>query len=357
MKELWKRTLRALCLLLLTAFMTMQNITVYAADTPASAQYAYVTNQSVYFYDVTADYDWAFHQIDYLATVGVAKGTGQYLFEPDAGMTRADFVLMLYRAYGMSSYATSGTLFPDVPADAYYADAVRAARSLGITSGDDGKFLPNAPISRQDAMVLLLRTLERAGYEFANSSLDGFVDVANIDDYASDPIGKLVAAEVIGGDEQGRLAPLAGVTRAEMSVMLYRAMMIENSTTGPHYVAHPGRVNVCIGDKIYSGATIVDYDSKRNYAGLMTLLDFNKTDSGYEVKLGASEPIDKQITWSGGKLFINGSEVPVAESCLSIQVAPYCALDSLQSTGGTYSAGEPAFNDKGEVVAVYYQRA
>ncbi len=344
-------------LLLLTAFVTMQNLTVYAADLPASAQYAYVTNQSVYFYDVTTNYDWAFHEIDYLATVGVAKGTGQYLFEPEAGMTRADFVLMLYRAYGMSDYAASGTLFPDVSAQAYYADAVRAARSLGIASGDGGLFRPNASISRQDAMVLLLRTLERAGYEFTESALDGFVDVAQIEDYASDSIGKLVAADVISGDEQGRLAPLAGVTRAEMSVMLYRAMMIERGAQGPRYVARPARANVCIGDKIYSGATIVDYDSARSYGGLMALLDFTKTADGYEVRLGAFEPIDKQITWSGGKLLIDGSEVPVAQDCLSIQVAPYCALDGLQSTGETYSAGEPAFNEKGEVVAVYYQRA
>ena len=357
MQKWTKRVPRSLGVLLLAAIVSMNCLTVSASESKpeeAAPQYAYVTNQSVYFYDVADDYAWAFHEIDYLATLGVVNGTGDYLFEPETGISRADFVLMLYRAYDMSAYAT-GDSFPDVPEGAYYAEAVRAAKNLGITSGDNGRFLPDAPVTREDAMVFLLRTLQRAAIEPDAADLGGFSDAAAVQGYARDAVARLVGAGVISGDN-GRLLPAKPVTRVEMAVMLYRALMIEAGADGAHYVAHPERVNVCIGDRIYSGAVIEDFDPSRTYGGLMELRDFAQDETGYTVRLGAAQPIDKQIAWDGSTLRVNGEPQLLAADCVAVQVAPYATLEGLRPTGEGYPFGQPSYNEAGEVEIVYYTK-
>lgn len=323
-----------------------------AADTP---QYAYVADQSVYFYDVAADYPWAFHEIDYLATLSVVNGTGDYLFEPEERISRADFVLMLYRAYDMGKYA-EGENFPDVPQGTYYYNAVLAAKKLGITAGDNGNFLPEASVTREDAMLFLMRTIARAGIEPEAASLSRFADGDMVSDYARDAVARLVGAGVIGGDKENRITPQEYVTRAEMSVMLYRAMMIEKGEQGTHYVAHPERINLCIGDQLYPSVIIAEYDSNKTYSGLMELVSFEQENGRRTVRLGAPKAIDQQIIFQNGKLTVGDKTLPLAANAVSIQVAPYCALQDFQTTGDEYAFGMPSVNAKGEVTVVYYQR-
>ena len=64
---------------------------------------------------------------------------------------------MLYRTFGFSSTAAAGN-FTDVTAGSYYAEALAHAKALGIATAEaDGSFRPNDPVTRQDAMVFLLR--------------------------------------------------------------------------------------------------------------------------------------------------------------------------------------------------------
>ena len=142
----------------------------------AKAAWRSSRNDRSYFADVDTNYSWGFHAIDYLANTGVVSGTGNLIYSPGKSLSRADFVLMLYRAYDMEKYA-EGENFADVSADAYYADAVLAARAIGIAAGDENNnFNPSQTLTRQDAMVLLKRTLDRTGLQFAEGDLSGFTD-------------------------------------------------------------------------------------------------------------------------------------------------------------------------------------
>jgi len=161
-------------------------------------------------------YGWAAASADFLAENGITTGTGDGRYDPAGLMTRGDFVLMLYRAFDLPK--ASGYSFDDVPVDSYYANAIASAKNQGIAKGSDGKFEPAGALTRQDAMVLLHRTLDAVGRGLGNGwslSLLSFTDGSSVAEYAQGPVAALVKAGVIQGDDSGRLNPTGSLTRAE----------------------------------------------------------------------------------------------------------------------------------------------
>ncbi len=181
---------------------------------------------STHFNDVGRGHRWAVGAIDYLYERGIVQGSGNGYYNPNASLSRGDFVLMLCRAFGLSADYQGN--FDDVDADSYYSGAVATAKALKIAKGQGGKFNPKASLSRQDAMVLLVRAMEAAGIdldEAEESVLDGFADRNQISDYAVDAVAALVEAGIIEGNG-GKLSPKASVSRAEMAVILYRVLTL-----------------------------------------------------------------------------------------------------------------------------------
>ena len=173
-----------------------------------------------------AGYDWALEAISRLVSKEIVTGTSETTFSPAANLKRGDFALMLYRAVDLSPlYSGADTRqFADVPGGSYYHDAIYALKRAGIAQGDGENFNPESSITRQDAMVLIFRTLAPLGTDFdATADLSAFPDAGDVADYAADVISALVAAGVINGKD-GRLAPADNMTRAEMAVSLNRAL-------------------------------------------------------------------------------------------------------------------------------------
>lgn len=176
------------------------------------------------FTDIGSSYAWASDAVAYLYSIGVVKGTGDLKYHPSDNVTRADFLVMLARAFDLNSNTTDN--FSDVPPGAYYYSAVAAAKHLGIASGSGGKFHPSSSLSRQDAMVFLMRTLKVRGIALTpgtSADLSGFSDAANVSDYAVTAMATLVKAGILTGSG-GKLNPQAGITRAEMAVILYKVL-------------------------------------------------------------------------------------------------------------------------------------
>ena len=95
--------------------------------------------------------------VAWAAANGIAGGTGDGRFDPDASCSRAQIVTFLYRAAGRPASA-SGASFEDVPAGLYYSTPVRWAVDNGITSGTSaGRFSPNAPCTRGQIAAFLHR--------------------------------------------------------------------------------------------------------------------------------------------------------------------------------------------------------
>lgn len=99
--------------------------------------------------------------IEVLASKGIIKGTSENRFSPSRTISRADFVLLLSRVFDWQ--ALSGSSFTDVPINAYYSDALRSARTLGVIKGIGyNQFKPNDSITSEEMIVITQRALAAA---------------------------------------------------------------------------------------------------------------------------------------------------------------------------------------------------
>ena len=186
----------------------------------------YQSRTSQYFNDMSG-HVWAIDAVDYLYRNGTAKGTGDGGFNPGGTITRGDFTLMLVRAYGFT--ASGSASFNDVPANSYYADAIRTAYLLGIVNGYNGNFAPQAPLTRQDAMVIIYNALNASGKTTTNGLSADFSiyhDEKEIASYAREAMGSLVQMGVVKGNGSGYLQPRKQLTRAEAAVLLHAIMTL-----------------------------------------------------------------------------------------------------------------------------------
>lgn len=169
-------------------------------------------------------YGWAKDAIMSLAKDGVIKGTSDTTFEPGKAIKRGDFVTLLVRMFGLEAEVEGN--FDDVAQDSYYYNEIAIAKALGIAQGsDDGNFMPESNISRQDMMVIVHRAMKLYDMPLKGVSgdvLDGFTDKAGISDYAVSAVGELVGNGLISGNDDNELSPLGLTTRAEVAVFLHR---------------------------------------------------------------------------------------------------------------------------------------
>ena len=172
---------------------------------------------------------WYTDYVSYLAARGIIGGTGDGKFSPDANITRAQFVTILARISGDDLTGYTSSPFSDVATTDWYFAAVQWAYKNGIAAGSDGKFNPNATITRQDIAVMLARYADKvASYTLpkTNSAVT-FTDSAKISSYASDAVTAMQQAGFISGNSDGSFAPTASATRAQAAKMI--ALLIRTS--------------------------------------------------------------------------------------------------------------------------------
>ena len=165
--------------------------------------------KSDYFDDVDEKWRWAVNGIDYLYESGVVEGTSQRTYSPGAYIKRGDFMLMLVRAFDLRAEINGS--FADAPEGSYYYEAIAIAKALGIALGDGGKFDPESPVTRQDMMVLIDRTLRMMGKSLPEGSeedLKAFTDDGEISGYAKASAAALVRAGIIERDGD-RISPIS----------------------------------------------------------------------------------------------------------------------------------------------------
>ena len=163
-------------------------------------------SKSDYFYDAVL---WA-------ADKGITSGVTDTLFAPNVSCTRAQMVTFLWRANGspVVDYAMN---FTDVPADAYYADAVCWAVSKGITSGTSATtFAPDMTVTRSQTVTFLYRaagTLAVSGGSFADVDANA---------YYADAVAWAVTEGITSGTSATTFSPNAPCTRAQIVTFMYR---------------------------------------------------------------------------------------------------------------------------------------
>jgi hypothetical protein len=177
------------------------------------------------FFSDMENTQWAESPVAALAARGVIQGVSERKFAPDRHVTRADYVLLLMRAFEPAKSEQSYEAFLDVHPEAYYYEAVATAKSLGIAGGDGQNFHPEAAVTRQDMMVLAERVIRAAGILPSSSpaSLKSFSDHSQVAPYAQESIGRLADLGVVQGTG-GLLEPLRPTTRAEAAALIDRLL-------------------------------------------------------------------------------------------------------------------------------------
>ena len=151
---------------------------------------------------------------------GITKGTSDSTFTPDGVCTRAQAVTFLWRAAG-SPAAKAGSLpFADVKAGSYYDNAVRWAVENGVTVGTSATtFSPNATCSRAQIVTFLWRAQKSP----AAGSANPFDDVAG-NAYYADAVQWAVQKNITKGTGATAFSPDANCIRAQIVTFLYRSM-------------------------------------------------------------------------------------------------------------------------------------
>ena len=158
---------------------------------------------------------------------GYMGGYGNGLFGPNDNMTRAQAAQMFYNLL-LNKNVDITVDFTDVPADAWYGNAVRTLASLGVIKGiGNDQFAPNRTITRAEFTVIAMR--------FANVSADvtnPFTDIATNDWYYS-AVTSAVSYGWINGYGDGSFRPQATITRAEVVTIVNRML---NRTADRNFV-------------------------------------------------------------------------------------------------------------------------
>ncbi len=160
---------------------------------------------------------------------GIADGTGDGYFSPDATMNRAMFVTMLSRVHRLTDGAVvinGDATFADVPEGEWFAPSVRWAADFGVTGGDGDGFAPKRSISRQELAAMLYRYAKAQSFDVSASAdaFNAFSDAADAAPWAQSAMQWACAKRILGGDDLGRLNPAATATRAQALTMLLRFM-------------------------------------------------------------------------------------------------------------------------------------
>lgn len=176
-------------------------------------------------------FSWAAGAINNLQQKGVVTGISSQQYGPSLNIIRGDFMLMVFRGFGLTAGGNSANAsFQDVASDKYYAEAIRIAQTQGIAKGvNDTDFAPQGTLTRQDAMVLIYRTLQVQGKSPAPGNLSDLAtyhDSLQVSSYATEAVAALVKAGVIQGNGYGNLAPRDMISRAEMALILQRALAL-----------------------------------------------------------------------------------------------------------------------------------
>ena len=195
--------------------------------------------------DVTEDH-WSYEAVEYCYQHNIVGGVSTTEFGRDNQIRRADFMLMLYNAVGKPA-VTGGCDFTDVSAADYYYTALSWGQSAGLASGTgNGAYSPNAPVTREQAFTILHQAMPILGKECPTGSLtvlDQFSDKDQIADYAKGHTATLVAQGVVSGKGSG-IDPRGNLTRAEMAALLYKLITYTPITDLPAEPVDPAQPEV-----------------------------------------------------------------------------------------------------------------
>ena len=189
---------------------------------------------------------WAEAAIERWSGYGMIQGNNGK-FDPNGDLTRGQMATMLTRLLKLAAAESAG--FSDITDETWCADAVNRCAAAGIMLGNNGKAMPNAPITRQEAMVMLARALGVAPVT-DTKALAKFADADKAGTFAQGYLAALVEAGIVKGTAEGKLDPLSNITRAEMVTIVDRLIAHYADTDGMTVDAKAGGLVLVVAKNV-----------------------------------------------------------------------------------------------------------
>lgn len=218
-----------------TSFITEDTnyVTTYTFSMPddnVTVTVEYAEEASSDYTDVRTD-DWFYEAVKFVTDRDYFQGVGGDLFAPNQTMTRAMFVTVLGRLYGVDPSAYTTSAFEDADINTWYGPYVAWAAENNIVNGygdtdKDGKseFGSNDNVTREQMAAIMYRYAEFGGYDLTGKNeewMDKYSDSNLTSPYAYDAIAWCVGNGIIHGysisETEWNIAPQGFATRAEVS--------------------------------------------------------------------------------------------------------------------------------------------
>lgn len=166
---------------------------------------------------------WAIEAVEALHKKGIIDGTGEMRFEPNRGITRAEFTKIIVGMAGLSPI--SEDVFADISPQHWSSPYAAAAYKAGIVVGDDNKnFNGSKIINREEMAVMVQRLMNKLDISPKESETADFDDSDAISYWASEAVNYLKRIEVINGRSKNFFEPKTTLTRAEAAVVIYKVL-------------------------------------------------------------------------------------------------------------------------------------
>lgn len=171
------------------------------------------------FADVPAS-AWYYDAVEYVYENGLMSGVSGGRFAPNDTLTRAMLVQTLYAMEGRPAAASAG--FADVASGDWYASAVNWAAANGVVSGvSETGFGPNNALTREQLALILYRFAQYKGYDVTGTSdLTAYADGSSVSNWAAEAMSWAVNAGLISGVGGNQIAPTGTATRAQVAQIL-----------------------------------------------------------------------------------------------------------------------------------------
>lgn len=171
------------------------------------------------FDDVPAS-AWYYNAVEYVYENGLMSGVSGGRFAPNDTLTRAMLVQTLYAMEGRPAAASAG--FADVASGDWYASAVNWAAANGVVSGvSETGFGPNNALTREQLALILYRFAQYKGYDVTGTSdLAAYADGSSVSGWAAEAMGWAVDAGLISGVGGNQIAPTGTASRAQVAQIL-----------------------------------------------------------------------------------------------------------------------------------------
>ena len=173
------------------------------------------------FNDVTRDY-WGYNYIETLKSRQIVSGDGSGNFNPDAQITREEFLKMLMNALGIAIDNIKDVNLSDVSQDDWYYPYIAKGLEMGVTTGiSETEFGTGNYITREDMAVMSTRALAVVKRTLSQTENEKtFTDEGQISGYAVDSVKVMQQCGVIGGYADGTFGPQQNATRAEAAKII-----------------------------------------------------------------------------------------------------------------------------------------